>query len=83
MIRVTQRLEGDRLVVFIEGQLTADDLAVLDPLSAMSETACVLDLSGLQSADAAGSRRVRTLASEGMEIRGASPYVRLLLNDND
>ena len=42
----------------------------------------VLDLSELKSADQAAVERLRELASEGAERRGASRYVQMLLDAN-
>ena len=42
-------------------------------------TAVRLDLSGLRSADRDGIEVLRSLAAEGAELTGASPYVQLLL----
>lgn len=58
----------------------ADDLPALDELTARWGRSYVLDLSELQSADGAGSKRLHELASEGVEMRGVSPYVRLLID---
>ncbi len=45
------------------------------------EGALVIDLSNLRYADAEGTDLIRTLAKGGAEIRGASPYIQLLLAD--
>ncbi len=42
----------------------------------------VLDLSSLVSADAAGSEKLRELARSGVAVRGASPYLQLLIEDS-
>ena len=41
----------------------------------------VLDLSEMLSADEAGIEKLRKLASSGAELRGASGYVQMLLDD--
>jgi hypothetical protein len=43
----------------------------------------VLDLSGLLSADADGSKKLREFAAQDVEIRGASPYIQLLIGGSD
>ena len=42
----------------------------------------VLDLSDLKFADDASVGVIRTLAGEGAEIRGASSFIKLLIDDN-
>ena len=41
----------------------------------------MLDLSNLLFADDAGIDVIRTLGEKGAELRGASPFVQLLLDD--
>ncbi len=42
-----------------------------------------LDLSGLRSADPDAIEAIRTLAAEGAELAGASPYILRLLEEGD
>lgn len=81
MIRITDTTELDRTIWRIDGRLTADDVFVLDRRCGEVGKPHILDLAGLQSADSVGSEKLRRLASDGVEIRGASPYLRLLLDD--
>jgi hypothetical protein len=41
----------------------------------------VIDISNLLFADDAGIDVIRTLGEKGAEVRGASPFVQLLLDD--
>ena len=82
MIRITMRLEDQQRVFRIDGQLTAGDLPVVDRLCVEVGRPDVLDLTDLQSVDAAGSERLRELASSGVALQGASPYLRLLLDNS-
>jgi hypothetical protein len=81
MIRITHTIELQRTVFRIDGRLTEDDVPVLETTCAEVGRPHLLDLSGLKSADAAGSEKLRELASSGVEIRGASPYLRLLIDE--
>ena len=83
MISITDITESGQTVFRIDGRLTADDVPVLDESCSGIGKPHVLDLSKLQSVDAAGSEKLRELASDGVEIRGMSPYLKLLLEDND
>jgi hypothetical protein len=44
------------------------------------ESHYVLDLSKLMFADDAGAEVIRTLCERGAEIRGASTFIKLLIN---
>lgn len=46
----------------------------------MAGTPVRLDLSGLKTADAAGIKELRALAAKGAELRGASAYIRELVD---
>lgn len=82
MLMITETLGPKGLVLRIDGRLTAEELPVLDKTCREIGRPYVLDLSGLQSADAAGSEKLRELAAGGVELRGASPYVQLLIDDS-
>ena len=82
MIRINATTELQRTVFRIDGRLTAEDVPVLDKKCSEAGRPHMLDLSNLRSADAAGSKKLRELASSGVEIRGASPYLKLLLDNS-
>ncbi len=81
MIRITETTEAQRRVFRIDGRLTAENVPVLDSRCTEVGRPHVLDVAGLKSADAVGSEKLRELASSGVEIRGASPYLRLLIDE--
>jgi hypothetical protein len=83
MIRITETTEGQRRVFRIDGRLTAEDVPVLDERCTEVGRPHVLDIRGLRLADEVGSERLREFASSGVEIRGASPYLKLLIEDTD
>jgi anti-anti-sigma regulatory factor len=73
--------EGSRAVVRLAGRLTGDRVGALRESCDGIEGAFVLDLSNLRFADAAGVRLIRKLGEKWAEVRGASPFVQLLLDD--
>ncbi len=82
MICITDTTELGRNVFRIDGQLNAEDVSVLDKKCSEAGRPHILDLSNLRSADTAGTEKLCELATSGVEIRGASPYLRLLLDDS-
>ena len=89
-----RRAEGERLLARIPDggpvvaltrggkSLTSRDLAELDKDFVAAGWPHVLDLTNLQSADAAGVDRLRELISHGTRVEGISPYLQLLLEDS-
>ena len=73
--------EGDAIVVRVAGRLTGAAGAQLTEACESKEGNVVLDLSMLMFADDAGVEAIRTLREQGAEIRGASSFIRLLIND--
>ena len=80
-IRIDIRSEGPETVVRIAGRLSVVGVAQLRKACDPIEGAFVLDLSNLLFADDAGIDVIRTLGEKGAELRGASPFVQLLLDD--
>ena len=66
-------------VLKVDGRLKGDDVEELAQAYRSAQGATALDLSELQSADRAGVELLRELASMGAAIRGASPYIELLM----
>ena len=83
---IRESLEGSgRIRESIEGvQEVAEQInTALQEQSAECRSAVspfTLDLDGLMSADADGVETLRSLAAEGAELHGASPYIRQLLH---
>jgi hypothetical protein len=79
-IRVTRTQEADRTIVRIDGQLRSADVPELAREYQAVEGPTVLELSHLLSVDPAGRQVLKQFTSLGAQVRGASPYIKLLLN---
>ena len=80
-IRIDITSEGSKTVVCIAGRLSEVSVTQLSKACDQIGGAFVLDLSNLLFADDAGIDVIRTLDEKGAEVRGASPFVQLLLDD--
>jgi anti-anti-sigma regulatory factor len=80
-IRITRTTDAHETVLKIDGRLRCEDVGELAKEQRSVRGPLVLELSNLQSADAAGVEILRRLASAGARIQGASPYIELLLNE--
>lgn len=78
-IRITKTSHAKGALLQVDGQLRSEDVAELAREYAAVEGPVVLELSNLQSADSEGAEVLSELVSLGAEIRGASPYIELLL----
>jgi anti-anti-sigma regulatory factor len=78
-IRITKTSDAPETVIQIDGQLRAEDVAELVKEQRSVDGPLVLELSNLQSADEVGVNVLLELISIGAQIRGASPYIELLL----
>lgn len=78
-IRIRTIAEAGRTVVKVDGRLKEADLEELSKVVPSVQMGTVLELSELRSADRAALERLRELISLGVEVRGASPYIELLL----
>jgi ABC-type transporter Mla MlaB component len=78
-IRATNTSDADQTVLRIDGRLMSEDVAELVRHYGAAENPSVLDLSNLQSADSDGVTLIREFVCRGAQIRGASPYIELLL----
>jgi ABC-type transporter Mla MlaB component len=78
-IRITKTVDDRQTVLKVDGRLKADDVEELSRAYQSVQGAPALDLSELQSADRDGVAILRELVSLGAEVRGASPYIELLL----
>ena len=66
-------------MVTVAGRLEPSCLEELQKLCRSIEGPFTLDLSSLLSADAEGLAVLRELEAQGAELRGVSPFIRLLL----
>jgi hypothetical protein len=78
-IRIQTIPEVGGTVIKIDGQLRMEDVAELGRVVQSAQGAKALELSELRSADRAGAEILRELVSRGATVRGASPYMQLLL----
>ena len=79
-IRIDIKSEGPDVVLHVAGRLTGSAIAQLSEACEPMESHYVLDLSKLMFADDAGAEVIRTLCQSGAEIRGASTFIKLLIN---
>lgn len=80
-IRIDIISEGPETVVHIIGRLSGVAVAELRKACDPIEGAFVIDLSNLLFADDAGIDVIRRLSEQEAKVRGASPFVQLLLDD--
>lgn len=80
-VRITRAVNPGEAVLFIGGWLQADNVCELKRELEQTEGPVVLEVSQLQSADAVGVATLRDILSRGAEMRGASGYIRLLLQN--
>jgi anti-anti-sigma regulatory factor len=86
MLRITQREEGDQVIVQLEGRVAGPWVAefrrTLESLS--SRLSCVaLDLAGVGYVDASGEQLLREALAGGVHIRSRSGFVGTLLDLGD
>jgi len=78
-VRITKIVDDPQTVLRIDGRLRSEDVDELVKVFRSVQGATVLDLSELQSADRQAAEVLRELLALGVEVRGASPYIELLL----
>ena len=79
-IRIDIESEGPDVVLHVAGRLTGSAITQLSDVCESMESHYVLDLSKLMFADDAGADAIRTLREGGAGIRGASSFIRLLID---
>ena len=79
--RIIRTIDRERTTVKVAGRLQPPFESELDKEVRSIDGPCVLDLSELLSADEAGIEKLRQMASSGTELRGASGYVQMLLDE--
>ena len=79
-IRIDIESEGSDVVVHVAGRLSGPAITQLADVCEPLEGYYMLDLSKLMFADEAGADAIRTLCEGGAGIRGASSFIRLLIN---
>lgn len=81
-IRITRMSDAGGTVLQVDGQLCSENVAELSREQQSVEGSLVLELSNLQSADPVGVDVLLELISLGAQVRGASPYIELLLKES-
>ena len=79
-IRIDIESEGPDVVFHVAGRLTGPATKQLADVCEPMKSQYVLDLSKLMFADDAGAEFIRTLCERGAEIRGASTFIKLLID---
>ncbi len=79
-IRIDIESDGPEPVMHVSGRLTGSAITQLSDACEPMEGRFVLDLSKLKFADDAGAEVIRTLRERGAEIRGASFFIKMLIN---
>ena len=79
-IRIDIESEGPDVVLHVAGRLTGSAITQLSDACEPMEGRFVLELSKLKFADDAGTEVIRTLRERGADIRGASYFIKLLIN---
>ena len=79
-IRIDIESEGPDVVLHVAGRLTGPAIKQLTDVCDPMEDHYVLDLSKLKFTDDAGAEAIRTLRERGTDIRGASSFIKLLIN---
>ena len=80
-IRIDNYLEGSETVISISGRLSKPAVAQLNKVCDPIEKPFVIDLSNLIFADDDGIDAILAIMERGAQIYGASPFVRLLLDN--
>lgn len=79
-IRIDIESEGSDVVMHVAGRLTGPAIAQLSDACEPMKGRFVLDLSKLKFTDDAGAEAIRTFRERGADIRGASHFIKLLIN---
>ena len=79
-IRIDIVSEGPVVVLHVAGRLTGPAIKELKHVCEQMEGNFVIDLSKLKFADDAGAEIIRNYRGNGANIRGASSFIKLLIN---
>jgi ABC-type transporter Mla MlaB component len=80
-VRINKAGENSKSIVTVAGRLDRPVVRELLKACHSIDGEFVLDLAGLLSADSAGIEAIHSLVRGGAKLRGASPFIRLLLDD--
>jgi len=79
-IRIDIESEGPDVVLHVAGRLAGPAITQLVDVCEPLEGHIVLDLSRLKFTDDSGAEAIRTLRERGADVRGASSFIKLLIN---
>ena len=82
-VRIDTTWERSKPIVNVSGCLEDSGVQELMRACQLIEGEFVLDLTGVRSADPKGIDAIRKLVSGGAKLRGASPFIRLLLEPDE
>ena len=82
-LRVSVMRSAGSTIIKVDGRLTASNFYDLEQLVGTVDGPALIDLSNLVSADDAGIATLRSLAGRGARLVGVTPYVALLLADEN
>ena len=80
-IRIDIDSEGPVVVVHVAGRLTGLAIKELKDVCERMEGDFVMNLSKLKFVDEAGAEVIRNYRGEGATVRGASYFIKLLINN--
>jgi hypothetical protein len=80
-VRINQTVENSKPIVSVAGRLDSPVVKELMKACHPSDGEFVLDLAELLSADTEGIEAIHKLVRGGAKLRGTSPFIRLLLDD--
>jgi hypothetical protein len=77
LVRITRTIQDCTTVLQVDGGLFSEFVPEMTRECDSLDEAFILDLTNLYCIDAAGAAMLAELACKGVEIRGASPYITL------
>ena len=80
-VRIETTSDGAKAIVSVAGRLVSAEVPEFLRACRSDQGELVLDLTALLSADTAGTEAIRELTRAGAEVRGASPFIQLLLDE--
>ena len=80
-IRINIISEGSETVVSIAGRLSSTAVAQLKKACDPIDGPFMIDLSSLLLVDDEGINAIQALVDKGVQVKGASPFIQLLLED--
>ena len=80
-LRIDYISDGSESIVRISGRLSSPAVARLYKVCDQIEGSFIIDLSNLLFADNKGIDAIRAIADKRAQVRGASPFIQLLLDN--